>query len=47
MSQPVMNVTMAPQRNHHRARSTSPPASIPVRTGGSAEAKNGVCTKLK
>jgi hypothetical protein len=36
ISQPVMKVTMAPQRNHQRARSTSPPARFATaRTDGS------------
>ena len=42
-----MNVTMAPQRNHQSALASRPPVIMPTRTGGSALAKNGVCTKLK
>ena len=47
MSQPVMKVNIAPQRNHHKARPTRLPTIMPERTCGSAVAKNGVCTKLK
>ncbi len=47
ISQPVMNVIIAPQRNHQSARFSRPPATIPVRTGASTVAKNGTCTKLK
>ena len=42
-----MNVIIAPHRNHQSARATSPPVIMPVRTGASAPAKKGTCTKLK
>ena len=42
MSQPVMKVIIAPHRNHQSARLRRPPATMPVRTGASAVAKNGV-----
>jgi len=42
-----MKVSIAPHRNHQRARPTRLPAIMPVRTGESAVAKNGVWTKLK